>query len=59
MASLLSRYPTAVAFDLRNELRTNVHNRARQINDWMKYFPQGILLENVQLTRKLVWDQRV
>ncbi len=42
MASLLSRYPTAVAFDLRNELRTNVHNRARQINDWMKYFPQGI-----------------
>jgi lysophospholipase L1-like esterase len=42
MASLLSRYPTVVAFDLRNELRTNVHNRARQISDWMKYFPQGI-----------------
>jgi endoglucanase len=42
MATLLSRYPTVVAFDLRNELRTNIHNRARQISDWMRYFPQGI-----------------
>ncbi|KAL3817356.1 hypothetical protein ACHAXA_004482 [Cyclostephanos tholiformis] len=42
MASLLSRYPSAVAFDLRNELRTNVHGRARQISDWMRYFSQGI-----------------
>ena len=35
MALLLSQYPNAVAFDLRNELRTNSLDRVSQISDWM------------------------
>jgi endoglucanase len=42
MALLLSQYPNAVAFDLRNELRTNSLDRVSQISDWMKYIPQGM-----------------
>ena len=42
MVSLMSQYPNVVAFDLRNELRTNTRDRATQISDWMTYISQGI-----------------
>jgi len=35
-------YPNAVAFSLRNELRTDTHSHADQLSDWYNYVPQGI-----------------
>jgi endoglucanase len=55
MATLLSWYPTAVAFDLHNKLCTNVHNRTRPINDWMKYFPQAFSALNCANPNALIF----